>query len=434
MYAIFTPIANVLGFILNLLFEGMYRLGIGNVGLAIILFTLIVKLCMMPLTVKQSRMQKLQMVMQPEIDAIQKKYKGKNSDQQAMLNMQAEMKEVYDKYGISQLGGCLQLIIQMPILFGLYQVFREIPAYVSRLAGPLQEILTSLSANPGFKDTLNGALGMNVDWDVTRTAEIAMSSLTPSQWQTISGIFPNSADVISQSVAKLDAMNNFLGVSMSQTPQAVMGIAILIPILSGVTQFISVKVAQVQNPTSKDKNNPMNASMNMMMYFMPIMSAWFAFSLPSGLGLYWIATAVIQTIQTVIVNRRIDEIGVDKIVEQNQEKRRKKLEKKGLTSTELQGKATINTRQIGSSYAQRYAQAVAASQAARPKTSMKEKAGRAGSNVTAEEERQAAAAAQTVKAAPGSLAAKAGMVAEFNNRYENRNKKYLNRNTSDKRQ
>ncbi len=433
MYAIFTPIANVLGFVLNLLFEGMYKLGIGNVGLAIILFTLIVKLCMMPLTVKQSRMQKLQIAMQPEIDAIQKKYKGRNSDQQAMLNMQAEMKDVYEKYGVSQLGGCLQLLIQMPILFGLYQVFREIPAYVNRLAGPLQDILTSISANPGFKDTLNGALGMNVDWDVTRTAEITMSSLTQSQWQTISGLFPNSADVISQSVSKLDAMNNFLGVSMSQMPRSVMGIAILIPILSGVSQFISVKVAQVQNPTSKDKNNPMNASMNMMMYFMPIMSAWIAFTVPAGLGLYWIATAVIQTIQTVIVNRQIDAIGIDKIVEQNREKRKKKLEKKGITSTELEGKATINTRQIGSRYTRELAQAAAASQM-RPRTSMKEKAGRAGSHVTEEEERQAASVARAANAAPGSLAAKAGMVAEFNNRYENRNKKYLNRNTSSKSQ
>ena len=168
---------------------------------------------------------------------------------------------------------------------------------------------------------------------------------------------------------------------------------------------------------------------------MPIMSAWFALSLPSGLGVYWIATAVFQTIQTVIVNKRIDRIGVDKIVAENQEKRRKKLEKKGLTSTEIAGKATINTRQIGSSYAQRYAQAAAAAAANRPKqTSMKEKAGRAGKGVTADDEMQAdAAAAKAVKAAPGSLAAKAGMVAEFNNRYDNRNKKYLNRGTSDAR-
>lgn len=428
-----TAIASVLGFVLNLLFEGMYALGIGNVGLAIILFTLIVKLCMLPLTYKQSKMQKLQIAMQPELDAIQKKYKGKNSDQQAMMNMQAEMKEVYEKYGVSQLGGCLQLLIQLPILWGLYRVFQDIPVYINKLSEPLQQILTSISANAGYSDMINNALGTSVDWTVTRTAEVNMSHLTFAQWQTLMELFPNSASIISECVAKLDAMNNFLGVSMSMTPRDAMGVAILIPILAGVTQFISVKVAQVQNPASKDKNNPANASMNMMMYFMPIMSAWFAFSLPSGLGVYWISTAIFQTIQTVIVNRRIDRIGIDKIVADNQEKRRKKLEKKGLTSTELQGKATINTRQIKSSYAEKYAQAMAA-QANRPKqTSMKEKADRAGADVTPDEENMASAAAKkAVKAAPGSLAAKAGMVAEFNERYENRNKKYLNRNNSKK--
>ena len=435
MSAIITPIATALGFVLNLLFEGMYALGIGNVGLAIILFTLIVKLCMLPLTYKQSKMQKLQIAMQPEMEAIQKKYKGKNSDQQAMMNMQAEMRELNEKYGVSTLGGCIQLLIQMPILFGLYKVFQEIPVYVNKLSEPLSRILTSISANAGYSDTINSALGTSIDWTVTRTAEINMSHLTSAQWATLTQLFPNSASVINECVSQLDAMHNFLGVSMSTTPRSVMGVAILIPILAGVTQFISVKVAQVQNPTSKDKNNPTNASMNMMMYFMPIMSAWFALSLPSGLGVYWIATAVFQTIQTVIVNKRIDRIGVDKIVAENQEKRRKKLEKKGLTSTEIAGKATINTRQIGSSYAQRYAQAAAAAAANRPKqTSMKEKAGRAGKGVTADDEMQAdAAAAKAVKAAPGSLAAKAGMVAEFNNRYDNRNKKYLNRGTSDAR-
>lgn len=431
MNAIITPIADALGFVLNLLFEAMYAIGIGNVGLAIILFTLVVKLAMLPLTVKQSRQAKLQGVMQPEITAIQQKYKGKNSDQQAMMAMQQEMKDVYDKYGVSQLGGCVQLLIQMPILFGLYRVFQEIPVYVSKLSEPLQNILTSISANPGYSDTINNALGTSIDWTVSRTAEISMSNFTPAQWDTITSLFPGSADIIHTCVSQLNAMNNFLGVSMSTNPGAVMGIAILIPILSGVTQFISVKVSQVSTGTEDDKNNPMNSSMKLMMYFMPLMSAWIAFSVPAGLGLYWIATAVFQTIQTVLVNRHIDKIGVDAIIKQNQEKRAKKLAKKGLTSTEISGKAQINTRQIGSSYMQRAAAYQA--QLNKPKKSMQEKANSAGKHVDQAPLSPDASTsmANGKKPAAGSLAAKAGMVAEFNARYENRNKKYLNREKSD---
>ena len=94
----------------------MNAIGLGNTFVAIIIFTLIVKLLMLPLTAKQQKMSKLQSIMQPEIQAINAKYKDKRGDQNAMMKMQEETKAVYAKYGVSQMGGCVQLIIQMPIL------------------------------------------------------------------------------------------------------------------------------------------------------------------------------------------------------------------------------------------------------------------------------------------------------------------------------
>ena len=85
---------------------------------------------MLPLTIKQQKSSKLMAVMQPEIQAIQKKYKGKENDQKAMMMMQTETKAVYEKYGTSMTGGCLPLLIQMPIIFALYRVIYNIPAYV----------------------------------------------------------------------------------------------------------------------------------------------------------------------------------------------------------------------------------------------------------------------------------------------------------------
>ena len=123
--SIIKPIAQLLGYILDILFKGLNAIGIGNIAIAIIIFTLLVKMLMLPLQIKQQKMTKLQSVMNPEIKAIQEKYKGKNSDTVAMQKMQAETKAVYEKYGVSQWGSCVQLLIQMPILFALYRVFQQ---------------------------------------------------------------------------------------------------------------------------------------------------------------------------------------------------------------------------------------------------------------------------------------------------------------------
>lgn len=121
------PVAKLLGYIMNWLFLGLDAIGIPNIGLAIIIFTFVTKLLMMPLTVKQMKFTKLSTVMQPELQAIQKKYKN-TKDQNEMLKMQEETKAVYAKYGTSPTGGCAQLLIQMPILLhctGLFRIFRH---------------------------------------------------------------------------------------------------------------------------------------------------------------------------------------------------------------------------------------------------------------------------------------------------------------------
>lgn len=127
--AILGPISQILGWILNVLVTFTNSFGVLNIGLSIILFTLVVKLLMFPMTIKQQKASKLMAVMQPELQAIQAKYKGKK-DNDSMMKMNVETKAVYEKYGTSMTGGCLQLVIQMPILFALYRVIYCIPAYV----------------------------------------------------------------------------------------------------------------------------------------------------------------------------------------------------------------------------------------------------------------------------------------------------------------
>lgn len=393
--AIIMPIAQVLGYIFNLLFEALSFLHIGNVAIAIILFTIIVKLCMLPLSIKQQKLAKLNSVMSPEIKAINEKYKDKKNDQNAMMKMQEETKAVYEKYGVSQMGGCVQMLIQMPILLALYQVFRFIPLYITQLKNLFTAFLTDnggIMSASGYTDTMK-QFGENIDWTNVNTAITEINKFSTENWEALRNAFPAFSDIIANSHASLEQMNTFLGINMSQEPGFGLTLAFLIPVLSGLSQFISVKVAQGNTPV--DDDNPMAASMRMTTYIFPLMSAFIAISVPAGLGLYWIATSVIQTIITVFINRYYDKLGAEAIVKKNVEKRNKKRAKKGLPPETIAKNATVSTKNVN-----------------------REKAVKSLEQIKAENEKKVKEikeSAQYYKTAkPGSLAEKAGMVAKYN--------------------
>lgn len=393
--AIIMPIAQVLGYIFDLLFEALSFLHIGNVAIAIILFTIIVKLCMLPLSIKQQKLAKLNSVMSPEIKAINEKYKDKKNDQNAMMKMQEETKAVYEKYGVSQMGGCVQMLIQMPILLALYQVFRFIPLYITQLKNLFTAFLTDnggIMSASGYTDTMK-QFGENIDWTNVNTAITEINKFSTENWDALRNAFPAFSDIIANSHASLEQMNTFLGINMSQEPGFGLTLAFLIPVLSGLSQFISVKVAQGNTPV--DDDNPMAASMRMTTYIFPLMSAFIAISVPAGLGLYWIATYVIQTIITVFINRYYDKLGAEAIVKKNVEKRNKKRAKKGLPPETIAKNATVSTKNVN-----------------------REKAVKSLEQIKAENEKKVKEikeSAQYYKTAkPGSLAEKAGMVAKYN--------------------
>ncbi|MDO5381551.1 MAG: YidC/Oxa1 family membrane protein insertase [Eubacteriales bacterium] len=405
--AIIDPIATLLGMIFDLLFKGLNFLNIGNVAIAIIIFTIIVKICMLPLSIKQQKLSKLNSVMSPEIKAIQEKYKDKKNDQNAVVKMQEETKAVYEKYGVSQMGGCIQMLIQMPILFALYQVFRNIPLYISQIKVLFTSFLSGDSGimnTEGYVDTMNNTFGNSVDWSNLDSAIIAINNFTADQWNQLKEAFPSFSGIMTDSYDKLTHMNTFLGVNMSQMPKFALTISVLIPILSGLTQFISVKVAQT-GTMNDDDNNPMASSMKMTMYIMPLMSAFIAFSVPAGLGVYWIATAVIQTIITLIINRYYDKLGADEIVKKNIEKRNKKRAKKGLPPETIVKNAKTSTKSINSESAKRKSLQQIKEENEQKVKEIRESAKNNGKYKT------------------GSLAEKAGMVAQYNERVNNKSNK-----------
>lgn len=402
--SIVNPIAWVLGKMLDVLFMAIHAIGLGNIAIAIVLFTLLVKLLMMPLTIKQAKMMKMNTVITPEVKAIQDKYKDKRGDQNAMLKMQQETKAVYAKYGTSQMGGCVQMLIQFPILMALYRVFQQIPLYVGQLKELFVGIYSNISSAGNFADVMSTNFSSSVDWTNMNAAISTMNTFTAEQWDNLKNLFPAFSDMIATNQIRITEMNTFLGINVSQVPTFALTAALLIPILSGLSQFISLRVSQ--GKTQADSDNPAAASMKMMSLFMPLMSAFIAFSVPAGLGLYWIATAVFQTIMQLMVNRYYDKIGVDAIVKMNIEKQNKKRAKKGLPPEKIAKNATVSTKRIDQTEKNR--QRIESLQNKKEQNEKKLKEILDSTNYYK-------------SAKPGSLAEKAGMVSKYNEKNGKKN-------------
>lgn len=415
--AILGPIAKFLGWIMNGMYVLMEKIGINNVGISIILFTIVIYLLMFPLTYKQQKFSKLSQKMNPELQAIQKKYKGKQQDTAAMQNMQLETQMVYQKYGVSPTGSCLQLLIQMPILFALYRVFLNVPAYISSVKESYMGLVGDIMATSGYQDTmtqlvsdLNLSASVSVDFTATDTTTLqnyivdVLYKMNSSGWDSLKSLFPGLTDSISSTYEVVSNMNNFIILNISDTPFQIIKsgfgsgdillaiAALLVPVISYLTQVINIKLMPTAASAANGENDTMAQQMKMMNRTMPIFSLVMCFTVPVGLGIYWIASAVVRSIQQFFLNKHFDKIDLDDIIAKNQEKAKKKREKMGISENQILNAARMNTRQMS----------------ATEKTSVK---------TTAEKEAELEkATARKANAKPGSMTAKANLVRDFNER------------------
>ena len=399
----------LLGQIMNGIYNVMSALGIENIGVSIIIFTVIVYMILMPLTIKQQKFSKMQAVMQPDIQKIQKKYAGKK-DQASQLKMQEEMTLVYDKYGVKMSSGCLPSLMQMVFLFGLYPVVQYVTEFVTKVRDVYTPVIQQIQATNGYEkimETVSKTVVPNIgSFDLSTEKGMAnvLYKFQNSTWDALVDQIPSIEGTVKETVRQVSDMNYFLGIDIGSHPwellkdalaaASVLGIilAIIIPVLAGVTQFISVKLTQMgaSGAALQDSDNPMASSMKTMTYTMPLISVFFGFSLPAGLGLYWVASAVVRSIQQVAVNRYLKKKSVEDIIEENRKKAQKKREKKGTSAEEINRMATKSTRSVGTS-----------------------KADKKSSDPAKEEKiRQAQEMAKNAK--PGSLTAKANLVSRYN--------------------
>ena len=409
---ILSQFAAILGWIINGIFNFLDSAGIPNVGLTVVIFTVIIYTLMLPLTYKQQKFSRMSVRMNPELQAIQKKYKGKQ-DQTSMLKMQDEMKAVYAKYGTSQTGSCLPLLIQLPFLLAVYRVVYAIPAYVDKVKAVYMPLVEQLVTNTKAEEILmglNSAAQLKKQAFNENTIIDILNKASTAEWDTVASSFPDLSGIIDQTRNALEGFNSFLGLNISNSPWFSMKqfwsegayllliVALLIPILAGLTQWVSVRLmpmAAASASTGEGNGEDMMKSMQMMNNFMPLMSVWFCFILPVGVGIYWVMSAVVRMIQQLAINKYLAKMDIDEEIKKNIEKYNRKREKDGLPPQRLNDVARASTRSV------------------EPKSTKKRE-------ITSEERQKQIKDSteyyQKGEAKPGSLAAKARMVEQYNER------------------
>lgn len=338
------PIAKILGYVIELIYNILEVFGIQNIGLCIILFTIVIRLIMFPLTLNQQRFTKVNQLMQPELMKIQKKYRNKR-DNASMLKQQQETNAVYEKYGANPTAGCLPLLIQMPILLALYRVIMDVPTYIPRVYEAYKPIAQALMSEGGFAKALQ-SVGSAVkltsrytlsDKPVLDDVVSYLSHMPNEAWDMIAKKVPGAADVIAVHADKLIHMNDFIfGINITQAPGFKLSIYLLIPILAAGAQFITAKVSLGK----MDDDNPAASTSRTMMMTMPLVSFFMCITLPAAIGIYWATSSIIQIIQQAAIDFYYDHTDMDKIIEKQRKKAAKKKAKR-------QGKPTLQERMMG---------------------------------------------------------------------------------------
>lgn len=303
------PIAKVMGIFYNWLFNIIYGATQTNaLGITIIFFTLIVKIILTPLIVKQQKSTFAMQRLQPEMNKIKKKYENKK-DAESQQRMAYEMQKLQKDNNISMFGGCLPLLIQLPILYALFYIFQQAYMYVDVISQNYDSIANVVLSMPTdlrmdvFADIASKHISskMTLDLSVADDIKALIGQITQAEWSTILTNASDYASSLQPLLTEKTGIEYFLGISVVENPGLNFP-AIIVPIASAASTFLSSKIMMSKNTASMD-DNPAMQSMKMMNYIMPIMMGVMAISLPAGLGIYWTVSNIFQTAQTVLINK-----------------------------------------------------------------------------------------------------------------------------------
>lgn len=270
-------IVRPLGLILLAIFKT-----VGSYGLAVILFALLVKLICIPLAIKGKKSMLAMSALNAEMQQLQKKYANNR------VKLNEETQKLYDKHGINPMTGCLPQFIPLPIMMGLYYAVQQ----------PLKFMM-------GFSDDVINQLGTLVGVNMESAGYYGQITIAEKLGQLFTdngGVWPDSVTAITNNAGELLNIDfHFLGLNLAQTPSITHpSIIWIIPILSGVTAFLSSYVMQKMQGT---QNSAAAGQMKMMNVIMPLMSLYFAFILPGAIGIYWIFNNLFACVQELTLTR-----------------------------------------------------------------------------------------------------------------------------------
>lgn len=270
-------IVRPLGLILLAIFKT-----VGSYGLAVILFALLVKLICIPLAIKGKKSMLAMTALNAEMQQLQKKYANNR------VKLNEETQKLYDKHGINPMTGCLPQFIPLPIMMGLYYAVQQ----------PLKFMM-------GFSDDVINQLGTLVGVNMESAGYYGQITIAEKLGQLFTdngGVWPDSVTAITNNAGELLNIDfHFLGLNLAQTPSITHpSIIWIIPILSGITAFLSSYVMQKMQGT---QNSAAAGQMKMMNVIMPLMSLYFAFILPGAIGIYWIFNNLFACVQELTLTR-----------------------------------------------------------------------------------------------------------------------------------
>ena len=406
-------VCEILGWLINGIYVLLEAIGIPNIGIAIILFTIVIYALLTPTQIKQQKWSKMMTVIQPELQQIQKKYANKK-DQASQMKMNEETMALYQKYGVSPTGSCLPLLLQMPILMSLYQVIYYIPGYVGSVRNIFSSLADQIMNVSNYSDILKTFVENNNIRVFASVGETLTENniydilyvLKPSQWDKLADIsqFSGLSDLIARTAEDSASVNMFLSYNITESPMDLLQrglqagsvvmiiLAVLVPVLAWFTQWLNYKLMpQSAMADDKKKKGGMEASLRMMNTYMPIVSAFMCLSFSIGIGIYWITGALLRSIQQIVINRHMKAIDIDELIAKNQEKANKKREKAGLPPQKITQQARQNVRNI----------------------EFEERAEKETQKNQPNVSETTAYYRENTEYAPGSLAAKANMVRQF---------------------
>ncbi len=267
-------IYEILGTPLGYIVWAIYQF-IANYGIAIIIFTIILRLCLVPLAIKQQKSTAKMSAFQPLIQEINKKY-AKNPQKK-----NEELQKLYTEEGYSPMSGCLPTILQFVVLFGIIDVVYRPMTHILHLSSDLINQAITIFCN---------ATGQ-VQSTMTQLLVVQDLQADPSKYMSLGSDFVNSVQNLGM---------NFLGLNMGVTPEFA-SITVIIPILAGVFSFLQIFLSMKSNPTVEGA--PGGKMMKVMMFAMPLFSVWITFTVPIGVGIYWITTYIFMTVQVLVLNK-----------------------------------------------------------------------------------------------------------------------------------